>query len=194
MKKMLALFTLVFALMINSAIATPVVIQKTYNIDFQDFTFWPPYTFSILLNVADQGPDQEENFLLDPGQILSAEISLTHLNNITDPIEFCWYLKSGDEFIGSLSESNMTWVTDTWTLNQNIINSMMTNGELPISFWNDSDEMGLVLVDILSVTTNDQTAAAPVPEPATMFLLGTGILGFSAFRRKRMLAPVRKNN
>ncbi|MDO8260142.1 MAG: hypothetical protein Q7T50_01430, partial [Candidatus Magasanikbacteria bacterium] len=172
MKRILSM--LMFALILafgNIASATPVEISKTYTVDFQDFTFWQPFTFNVLLNIEEQDADYDVNIPLDPGQILSAEISLTHLNNIVDPVEFCWYLKSGDEFIGNLSESNMAWVTDTWTLNQNIINKMMTDGELPISFWNDSDEMGLVLVDILSVTTNEQTNASPVPEPASMFLL-----------------------
>ena len=39
-------------------------------------------------------------------------------------------------------------------------------------------------MDITQFTTGSATSSAPVPEPATLLLLGSGLLGLAGFRKK----------
>lgn len=168
----------------------------TYEKNFSDFCIYGTDA-NLLIDskyLVPQGtPVYSTEFILSSGMIESGSLSLTQTGNLS----MCfatenWMLNTSDaELIGNLSQSNILngWKTDTWQLSQSIIGHMNDSGFLRILFWETTGGVDSLFIDKMSLTT--ETSASPVPEPATMFLLGTGILGLSALRRKQALAPVR---
>ena len=185
----IAITAIMFALPAQSA-------TITYEKNFSDFCIYGTDA-NLLIDskyLVPQGtPVYSTEFILSSGIIESASLSLTQTGNLS----MCfatenWMLNTSDaELIGNLSQSNILngWKTDTWQLSQSIIGHMNDSGFLKILFWETTGGVDALFIDKMSLTT--ETSAAPVPEPATMFMLGTGILGISALRRKQALAPVR---
>ena len=128
--------------------------------------------------------------------LLDATLSLRHVNNSANAsnnnsgeIWFSSIENDVDIILGQLSDSSGTvWVTDTWTLSADVL-ALMTSvnpWQLTVRIYDTTVGHDNLRLDWSSLTgTYEETA--PVPEPATMLLFGTGIAGFagSRFRRKK---------
>lgn len=186
----IAILAIMFALPAQSA---PI----NYDKNFSDFGIYDTDANMLIDSkyLVPQGtPVYSTEFILSVGIIESASLSLTQTGNLS----MCfatenWMLNTSDaELIGNLSQSNILngWKTDTWQLSESIIGHMNDSGFLRILFWETTGGVDALFIDKMSLTT--ETSAAPVPEPATMFLLGTGLLGFVTTCRKKQAVPVRK--
>lgn len=87
------------------------------------------------------------------------------------------FTKLGDEWDIS---SDMTNLEIGWSLA--VSSGIEDNGKLDFSV---SSLWGDFYVDSAKLTATGE--AAPVPEPATMLLLGTGIVSIVSFRKKRLV-------
>ena len=86
-----------------------------------------------------------------------------------------------DVSLGSVYSEQFTldWNVPFTTITRNITVSAPTVGNLTFAH-SDGDWIGLLLDDV-KLTKLD---AAPIPEPSTMLLLGSGLAGFLGFRKK----------
>ena len=149
-----------------------------YKIIF-DMLIWPDFTYEHVLDSVPSG-----------ATLNSADLSLTHMLNgdwsIMNFIGEVWYARSGgDIFIGDLSFSLCAWTTDTWTLGSDVLDEISSTD--PLSLTVKLSQPMLIPIDGIlaldeSVLAGDYT---PIPEPATMILFGSGLLGLAALRRKR---------
>lgn len=83
--------------------------------------------------------------------------------------EFSHPFNSGDIYDVSLEVGD---VIDLYLFNRLIA----TGADYPVGFGDTSVNYGIVAIEI--------SPAAPVPEPATMLLIGTGLIGLAGFRKR----------
>lgn len=187
MKKRILMIAL--AIMFFCTPATVTADSLTYTKDLEDTNMNTPFAYIAHLG-DNEFPDYSYSFELNPGDISSAELSLTHLSVFTES-EDRWFLTSGNEFIGFLTKVEEDdvegWETDTFDLSDNIIANMIGDSSLQIDVWNESiiDEVVVLLADYSILTTETGAGANPVPEPSTMFLIGSGLMFMAFLRRKK---------
>jgi hypothetical protein len=130
--------------------------------------------------------------------IEEASFSVTHVGNVSGPLNNeLWILTANGGYnLGTLSISNWgRWTTDTFSLSSDLLSSITSSNawSLGIRFSEETSYIDALLLDRATFSGNyttaigddDPTGIAPVPEPSTMLLLGTGLLGLVAIGSRK---------
>ncbi len=122
--------------------------------------------------------------------LVSAQLKLRHYGNSNEEGFFSgeiWYARGEHNYlIGRLSESKNGYVTDTFDLSQNILNEIMDNHPWSLDVRLGEEESIWLRQLTLDWTEVCGEYTEPVPEPATMILLGSGLAAFALKRKKRV--------
>lgn len=216
MKKHFLLLVLVFSLFSTNAMAVPLTVNYTSdNATLYYATFQWPNNMGLTINdlgtnatnwqqmdssVVDVAENNYVAFLFvaensgtgsqnNPGGFL-ADISLG--GSVIDSTSSSWYAASGDFFSGGINEAwspaveygaNGDNSTIWYNVNGGSVSGISDDAQWIWTGSNFSSDMDQVVSfgRILDVATD------PVPEPATLFLLGTGLIGLAALSRKKMI-------
>lgn len=142
-----------------------------YNLDHN--------TNSAMMQIVDTelGSEYDFSFAYSPRPGVSAE---------SNRLRVQWYGWDGNNLQGAALWTRDFWADGAngayWTTFQETLSSALfgqySQVALVVSAWGDDDTVGM-FVD------NFQLNSQPVPEPATMLLLGSGLAGLAALKRRR---------
>jgi hypothetical protein len=175
MMKKVALFLSVLSVslcVVFSAWAVPTTWEVTKN-------YAPPYYISVMngqLLYLDLGDD---------GYTTGMEIyDFTLTISVSDDNDGRWETKSENILLSAGTASNGTWSVGDLSVGWSLLGEYDIEEDGTLNFWVTSGWGDFYLNSAKIVATGDDGTTIPTPEPATMMLLGIGLLGLVGVRRK----------
>ncbi len=185
--------------MVGSAMALPVTWTDT--IDFTPNILIPP-TYSYWHDISDDGfstwwtggDDTITSFSLEVALYDDNEVDISSERHVTRwflgiPVAWEWVTVTnpdgteGAKISFGLEAHEFTFDNGSETYTGNLLGTL--------DIWHDgtlnvcvSSDFGDFYLDSSTLTVNGDDGTAPVPEPATLMLLGSGLIGLAGFRRK----------
>lgn len=145
-------------------------------------------------NLIDDINLAEFNFDISFDNSILSFDSYTLGTNLSDPMDGPDDWSMGYDGYGTINISELSWLWDFSAQPESFVLATLTFtgnsagiSNLQLSNIILGDEMGESLLGITEVFDGalEVTTADPVPEPATLFLLITGLVGLSGIRKKR---------
>jgi PEP-CTERM motif len=190
MKKITVMLIVAFGLAIGSfGVASASSIPFTDTIDWDTLTL-DGHTYDQFIQPNDKTAfTYQHDLTFDPeiASILSATLEITHRGNGASDSEL-WFVRTvgttdiDKKKVGDLSYSNGIWATDVFTLAPKVYDDVIgSDWLLVVKIDDNTDSQDGFKMDYSTLSGQ----YAPVPEPGTLLLLGSGLAGLALYRRRK---------